>query len=174
MISFIAKIFVALNSNSRPGELASGIAFGICLALIPGGNLLWFLIFAIAFLLKHNLAAMLLSTLLFSLPASLADPLLHKTGLAILNMPALHDFFTGLYNTPVLPWLKFNNSMVMGSFLWSLILWIPLFILFRILVKLYRNRIASRLAESKLVKSLKGVPWIGKIFKAYNKFSIFA
>lgn len=174
MISFIAKIFVALNSNSRPGELASGIAFGISLALIPGGNLLWFLIFAIAFMLKHNLAAMLLSVLVFSLPASLADPLLHKTGLAVLSTPALQDLFTRLYNTPVLPWLRFNNTMIMGSLIWSILLWLPLFILFRILVRLYRNRIASRLAESKLVKSLKGVPWISKVFKAYSKFSIFA
>ena len=31
MISFIAKLIVAINSNSRPSELASGIAFGFLL-----------------------------------------------------------------------------------------------------------------------------------------------
>ncbi|MDC7235181.1 MAG: TIGR03546 family protein [Spirochaetales bacterium] len=171
MISFISKILVALNSNSRPGELASGIAFGFCLALIPKGNLLWIIIFSIAFLLKHNLAAMLLSLLLFPPLASLMDPLLHNTGQLILTMPAFQSFFTTLYNLPVLPWLKFNNTIVMGAFLWNLILWLPLFFLFRQLVVVYRKKVAPRLAESKLVKSLKKVPWVSKILSAYNKLS---
>ncbi|MDC7240010.1 MAG: TIGR03546 family protein, partial [Spirochaetales bacterium] len=142
MISFFAKILVALNSNSRSAELSSGVAFGFCLALIPGGNLLWVMIFCIAFLLKHNLAAMLLSLLLLSPLAPLLDPLLHKTGYLILTLPVLQNTLAGLYNMPVLPWLKFNNTIVMGAFLWNLILWLPLFFLFRQLVVVYRKKVA--------------------------------
>jgi uncharacterized protein (TIGR03546 family) len=144
MISFIAKILVSLNSNSRPGELSSGIAFGFCLALIPGGNLLWILIFMIAFLIKHHLGAMLLSLLLFKPLASLMDPLLNSTGEFILTLDSLGGFFTSLYNLPVLPWFHFNNTIVMGSLIWSILLWLPLFLLFRILVVIYRNKVASR------------------------------
>ena len=171
MISFIAKILVSLNSNSRPGELSSGIAFGFTLALVPGGNLLWVAIFAIAFLIKHHLGAMLLSLLLFKPLAPLLDPLLHRTGEIILTQPGFHGFFTTLYNLPVLPWFQFNNTIVMGSLVWSLLLWLPLFILFRILVVIYRNKIASRLAESKLIKALRKIPLVSKISSAYRKFS---
>jgi uncharacterized protein (TIGR03546 family) len=171
MISFISKILVALNSNSRPGELSSGIAFGFCLALIPKGNLLWVVIFCIAFLLKHNLAAMLLSLLLFPPLAALLDPILDSTGNLILTLPAMQDLFTMLYNQPILPWLKFNNTIVMGSFIWSLILWLPLFYLFKFLVILYRIKIASRLAESKFIKSLKKIPIVSKLSSAYRKLS---
>ena len=76
MISFIAKLLVALNSNSRPGELASGIAFGLLLAFIPSGNLLWFAVFIIAFFIKHNIAALLLSMGLFRLFIPIFDPML--------------------------------------------------------------------------------------------------
>lgn len=171
MISFISKILVALNSNSRPGELSSGIAFGFCLALIPKGNLLWVTIFCIAFLLKHNLAAMLLSLILFPPLAALLDPILNSTGHFILTLPALQDIFTKLYNLPILPWLKFNNTIVIGSIIWSLILWVPLFIVFRILVILYRKKVASRLAESKFIKGLKKIPFVSKISSAYRKLS---
>ena len=99
MLSFIAKIFIALNSNSRPSELASGIAFGFWLALIPGGNLLWTALFILAFLLKHNLAALLLSMGLFRLVTPLSDALLDRLGALVLENPGLQVFFTELYNT---------------------------------------------------------------------------
>ena len=171
MISFIAKILVALNSNSRPGELSSGIAFGFCLALIPGGNLLWAALFCIAFLLKHNLAAMLLSLLLFSPLAALADPLLNRMGYMVLTLPALQDPLAALYAMPVLPWLKFNNTMVMGSFIWSAILWLPVYLLFRFLVVLYRKKVASRLSESKFIKGIGKYPLVSKLLSAYRKLS---
>ncbi|QEN09010.1 TIGR03546 family protein [Oceanispirochaeta crateris] len=171
MISFIAKILVSLNSNSRPGELSSGIAFGFTLALIPGGNLLWVAVFAIAFLIKHHLGAMLLSILLFKPLAPLLDPLLHMTGEFILTLPSLRGLFTTLYNLPLLPWFRINNTVVLGALVWSLILWLPIFIVFRLLVVLYRNKVASKLANSKLIKAFKKVPLVSKISSTYRKFN---
>jgi len=171
MISFIAKLLVALNNNSRPGELSSGIAFGFCLTLIPGGNLLWVLIFIIAFLLKHHLGAMLLTMLLLSPLSGVMDMMLHRTGEMILTAPILQNFFTKLYNLPVLPWFHFNNTVVMGAFIWSLILWLPLFFLFRLLVVIYRNKIASKIAESKFIKAISKIPLVSKLSSAYRKFS---
>lgn len=174
MISFIAKLFVALNSNSRPSELASGIAFGFWLALIPGGNLLWTALFIIAFLLKHNLAALLLSTGLFKIIIPLVDPLLDSFGAWILQIPALQDFFTSLYNIPLLPYSNFNNTIVMGGFTAGILCWIPIYFIFLSLVKVYRKKIAPKFADNKIVKALKKVPIISKISKAARKLSTFA
>ena len=174
MLSFIAKIFIALNSNSRPSELASGIAFGFWLALIPGGNLLWTALFILAFLLKHNLAALLLSMGLFRLVTPLSDALLDRLGALVLENPGLQVFFTELYNTPLVPYSSFNNTVVMGGFLSGLILWIPVYFLFLQFVKAYRKTIAPRLAESKFIKSLKKIPLISKLTKAVRKASAFA
>jgi len=174
MISFFARIIVALNSNSRPGELASGAAFGFWLALIPGGNLLWTILFVTAFFLKHNLAAVLLCLAGFRLIVPAADPLLDRLGAVILEHPALQDFFTSLYNIPLMPWMRFNNTIVMGGFLTGLLLWLPLFLLVLFLVKLYRKKIASKLADSKLIRRLKKVPFISKLSSAVRKASVFA
>ena len=171
MITFIAKLLVALNSNSRPGELASGIAFGFWLALIPGGNLLWIALFIPAFLLKHNLAAFLLSLGLFRLFIFTLDPFLDFLGAAVLTSPLTENFFTWLNRLPLLAYTRFSNTLVMGGFLLGLIGWIPLFFLFRLLVILYRKNFASRIAESRLMKGLKGIPIVSKIIAAAGKLS---
>ncbi len=172
MISFIAKLIVALNSNSRPSELASGIAFGFLLALIPGSNLLWIGIFVITFFLKHNIAAMLLSMGLFKLFISVFDPFLDQIGWFVLNIPQLNNFFTALNNIPLIPYSNFNNSMVMGGFIVGIILWLPVFFLCIFLVKIYRVKIAYRIAESKFVKAIKRVPIISKLTSSVNKLSV--
>ncbi|MBB6479340.1 TIGR03546 family protein [Spirochaeta isovalerica] len=166
MIGFIAKILVALNSNSRPGELASGLSFGLWLSLVPGGNLLWFVLFAVAFFLKHNTAAFLLSMAGFRLIVPIADPLLDKLGELILTQPGLQVFYTFLYNLPFMSYSSFNNTIVAGGFLSGLILWVPLFYLFLFMVKLYRRKIAPKIAESKAVKALKKVPFFSKLASA--------
>ena len=174
MISFIAKLIVALNSNSRPSELASGIAFGFWLALIPGGNLLWVALFVIAFFIKHNISALLLSMGGFSLFISFFDPLLDRIGGTALEFPALQDFFTSLYNTPYLSYSNFNNTIVAGGFILGIILWIPIFLLFNILIKVYRKKIAPKVAESKFVKFMKKLPIISKLTSSIRKLSVLA
>jgi len=174
MVSFIAKLIVALNSNSRPSELASGIAFGFLLALIPGGNLLWIGIFVIAFFLKHNIAAMLLSLGLFRLFISVFDPLLDNIGGFILSIPQLYNFFTNLNNIPLFPYSNFNNSIVMGGFVLGIILWLPVFFFITFAVKIYRGKIASKIAGSKFVKAIKKVPIISKVTSSIQKLSVLA
>ncbi|RLD30544.1 MAG: DUF2062 domain-containing protein [Bacteroidetes bacterium] len=171
MISFIAKLLVALNSNSRPGELASGIAFGLLLALVPAGNLLWLAIFIIVFFIKHNIAALLLSMGLFRIFISVFDPFLDLIGGRFLGIQAFHSFFTNLYNIPLFSYSNFNNTIVMGGFLLGLILWVPVFILFTKLIKIYRKKIAPKVANSKFVKFLKKVPIVSKISTSIQKLS---
>ncbi len=172
MISIIAKLIVALNSNSRPAELASGIAFGFWLALIPGGNLLWISLFIITFFLKHNITALLLSMGGFRLFISFFDPLLDRIGGSLLEYPALNDLFTRIYNTPFLSYSNFNNTIVAGGFILGIILWIPIFMLFIFVIKVYRKKIAPKIAESRFVKILRKVPIISKITSSMQKLSV--
>lgn len=172
MIGLIAKLIVALNSNSRPGEMASAIAFGFLLALIPGGNFLWTLLFILAFFLKHNMGSFLLSLALFRLVTPFFDPALSSLGGIILETSFLRGGFTILYNLPLLSYTNFNNTVVMGAFAAGVALWIPVFLLFDKLVRIYRKTLAPKIAESKLVKALKKVPILSKITKAVSKLSV--
>ena len=168
-VKWIAALIVAINANNRAGEVAAGISFALLLALIPGGNLLWTVLFIITFLLKINLAGELLFLALFKLLAPLTDGLLHRLGAWMLNQPFLQDPFTAAYNLPLLPLSRFNNTIVMGGLIAGLLLWIPVFFLFRQLVILYRRRLRDKIAGSKLVKALGRVPLVASIGNMVRK-----
>ena len=174
MISFIAKLLVALNNNSRPFEIASGISFGLLLALIPAGNLLWIGIFIITFFLKHNISALLLSMGLFRIFISVLDQFLHLIGETLLEWPVLQNIFTLIYNTPFLAYTNFNNTIVMGGFVLGIILWLPVFLLFKVLIKVYRKKLAPKIAESKIIKLLKKVPILSKLGGSIQKITSLA
>ena len=169
MIALLAKLLAALNANSRPGEIAAAAAFGLMLALIPGGNLLWFALLVIVFLLKVHLASALIVMAAGKLIVRLADPLLEAVGLFILNQEALAPLFTSMTNTPLLPYTSFNHSLVMGGFAAGILLWVPVFLLFIPLVKAYRNTLRPKLAESRLVKGFQRFPIVNKIVKAAGR-----
>jgi uncharacterized protein (TIGR03546 family) len=169
VIRWIATIVVAINANSRAGEVAAGIAFALLLALIPGGNLLWGVLFLLTFLLKINLAAELLFLALLRLLVPLADGPLDRLGYLVLSLPPLRPVFTALYNLPVVPLTRFNNTLVMGGLVAGLVLWLPLFFVFRALVFLYRLRLRDRLAGSRLVRAFRRVPLVAAIAAAARK-----
>ena len=169
LIRGIAKVLVAINSNQRAGEIASAIALGFMLALIPAGNLLWWLILILTLFLRINLAAELLALALFKLIVPLLDGLLHAVGYAILTAPPLQGLFTHLYNVPLVPFTRFNNSIVMGAFITGLILLVPLYFLFRWLVRLYRKKIRDKIANSKIVKTFQRFPIVSAITKGIQK-----
>ncbi|UCF99110.1 MAG: TIGR03546 family protein [Spirochaetaceae bacterium] len=169
LVKWIATLIVAINANNRAGEVAAGVAFALLLALIPTGNLLWFVLFVVTFLLKINLAGELLFLALFKLLTPLADVLLHRLGALVLTLPLLSDVFTAAYNLPLLPLSRFNNTVVMGGLIAGLVLWIPVFLLFRWLVMLYRRTLRERIAGSRLVKALGRVPLVATIGNAVRK-----
>jgi len=169
MITLVARFIAALNANSRPGEIAAGFACGILLALIPFGNLLWFLLFAVFFLLKLNAGTLLFTAALFKLFIGVLDPLVDSFGLSILTQPSLTPYLTSAINTPVLPLMEFNNSLVIGGLALGLLLWLPLFYGGRVAVKIYRKEIRDKLASSKLIKTFEKVPWIRKLTTAIQK-----
>ncbi|MFP4375751.1 MAG: TIGR03546 family protein [Spirochaetales bacterium] len=166
IIRTIAQVLALLNSNSRAGEVGAGIAFGLLLALIPGGNLLFYLLFALAFFLKINLGLTIVSLFVFSIFIPLVDPALSRLGYWILTRPALFDQFTGAYATPVVPWTQFNNTLVMGGLAVGLIAYLPATLLFTQLVRLYRDHVHATFMQSKLVKRFTQIPLIQKLASA--------
>lgn len=168
MIKALARLIVALNANTRPTEIAAGAAFGVLLALVPGGNLLWYAFFVIAFLLRMNLAAMFLVLGLARLVAPFADPALDALGWLVLTLPALEPAFTTLAGLPVVPWTRFNDTVVMGGLVAGIVFWAPVFLLFLLLVKIYRRRIRERIANSRLARAIAKVPLFATLGKAVS------
>lgn len=170
IVTWIARLIASLNANRRPGEIAAGIAMGVWLALLPAGNLLWVALFLITIFVKLNLAIELLILAVLSPLSGLADGQLHFIGSAVLTAETLHEFFTGLYNVPLVPFTRFNNTVVMGALIAGAVLWIPVFLLGRVLVRVYRRRIHPRLAESRIVKAIHRIPGVSRLISLTKRF----
>ena len=165
----IIKLIRILNSNQKVGEVAGGIACGIMLALIPSMNLLWFTLLLVTYLIKVNFAAELLFLAIFKPIVPLADPALHNLGTLVLAFGPLQSFYTLIYNLAVVPFTRFNNTIVMGGLIAGILLWVPLFFLFKFLVTLYREKIRDKIKDSKFVKWLTRLPIVSGLIKVFAR-----
>ena len=152
MTKMIIKFWLALNSAQKTTSLSIAIAFGMMVGLTPTANIHNLILLAIVFFLNIHFGFFFLSMALFSIIGLAFDPLFHKLGLFILTQPSLENIFTTFYNMPFARLTNFNNSVVLGSLISSLILFIPTYFAFNYLIKAYREKVALRLSKFKYAK----------------------
>lgn len=155
-----------LHSENGTQQIAWGLTLGVFLGFSPFFSLQTFLILLILFFFRVQFGAAFLSAFVFKFAAFLIDPLADLFGRWILELPALRPMWTTLYNIPILPYTRFNNSIVMGSFLVALVFSPILFFVFTALVKKYRTSIVERFEASKAYKALKA----SKFYLWYAKY----
>lgn len=163
MIAPVVKLFKALNTNSHPGEIAHAASIGILLGLIPKNNALWYILFVFFLFVRIHKGTLVLSILLGTLLAPLLDPLFDSLGYTVLTFEAFKPAYANLLEIPFVAFTKFNNTIVAGSLTSSLILYIPVYILTRFLVFIWRKFVVPALSQNKLVQVLYKTPLIAKI-----------
>jgi uncharacterized protein (TIGR03546 family) len=96
------------------------------------------------------------------------DPLFHQFGLFLLTgVSALQGVWTSLYNAPLVPYTKFNNSVLMGSLIVSLLAFYPVYWGGRIMVVKYRETVMDRLNRLKIVHVFRA----SSLYKWYSRYS---
>jgi len=144
-----------LNSETGHNQIAAGVAAGFVLGMSPILSLQSLLIFICLFLFRVQIGAAFVSALFLSFVAYLLDPVFDRVGGAILEMSGLRPLFTTLYNMPLMPWTRFNNSVVMGAGVVAIVLSPAIFLVTRALVLKYRVAVVARLRETKLWKTVQ-------------------
>ncbi|MCJ7812630.1 TIGR03546 family protein [bacterium] len=166
LLKILSKLLKALRSADSPNQLAWGFALGGILGLTPLLNLHNVLVILLILVLRVNIAAAVLSFMLFSLVAWICDPVFHTVGFGLLvQVPFLQSIWTALYNAPVLPLSRFNNTVVLGSLFCSLILLFPNYFLFRWMIVQYRQQWNVAIQKWRLVQLFKG----SKLIQFYHK-----
>ncbi len=160
LVKWIVSTLAALSSNKKTGELAAGVAFGLLLAFIPAGNLLWPVVLILTMFIKVHQGMEFIWLAVFKLLVPLIDWPLHNLGYAVLNIPALEGFFTWVNNIPLLPFTRFNNTLVMGGIVMGLILWVPVYFLFKWIITKYREKFQEKINNSKVLSQIKKLPVI--------------
>lgn len=171
MLGYLLNLFKSLNSNSHPGEIAHGVALGVIMGMMPKGNALWYILFVLFFFIRINKAVYLLVTLGVSLCIAPADMLLDALGYQVLTFEPAVPVYRTLLDIPFVAFTKFNNTVVMGSLAAGLILYIPVYILSRLLVRLWRTVLAPKITSSKLWVGMKKLPLVEKVISKYQEIS---
>ena len=163
MLSYIVNFIKSLNSNCKPSQIVNAFCIGLILGFMPKSNLLWYIIFIFFAFVRINKAGYYIMIAIASCFAFLLDPLFDTIGFWFLNLVGLQNFFAFLLDVPFVGFTKFNNTIVMGSLLFGLMAYIPLYVLLYFGVKLWRKKIAPVFNDSKVLKTLYQIPLLGKI-----------
>lgn len=144
-----------LNSETGENQIAAGMAAGFILGMTPAFSLQSVLVFLCLFFFRIQIGMAFLSAFFFAFIAWILDPLFHAVGWQILHIEALQGVFTRLYNMPILPFTRFNNTVVMGSGVLAILLSPVIFVVSKSLVKRYRETVLQRIQQTKLWKVVK-------------------
>ena len=166
-VTLIRDFIKILREGQTPAQVAGGFALGSILGLSPMFTLQGAVVWLIILVLNVNLSAALLALTVFSLFAFLLDPIFHWVGYqTLVNIDALQGLWTALYNAPVAPLTRFNNTVVMGSFVSAVVLFIPVYIGMKRFVLAYRASVGKKVEKLKvyqIVKQSSLVRWYEKL-----------
>jgi uncharacterized protein (TIGR03546 family) len=155
-----------LNSDTGNISLAAGMTCGFILGMTPTLSLHSLLIFLVLFFFRIQIGAALLAAFFFKFVAFLLDPVFHSVGSQVLQMESLQGIFTTLYNMPLIPFTRFNNSIVMGSAVVTFALSPFVFIASQFFIVKYRQVVVARFKETKIWKAVQAT----KFYQWYYKY----
>lgn len=166
LLKLIQSIIKTLHSEGTPGQVAAGIALGSALGLTPLVNVHNLVIFSLVVLLNVSFGGGMLGWALFVPLGFILDPVFDRVGAALLTAMSLRPLWTSLYNTPLVPYTNFNNTVMLGSLVSWLVLAVPIFFAARYGVARYRASIGERVRQSRLYKAVTAS-------QAYNWYRLF-
>ncbi len=167
MIKLLARLLRVLNSETAPGQISLGVCLAMVAGLTPLLSLHNLFVLLLACVLRANLSAFLLGLALFTGIAYLLDPLFHHIGLALLTAPPLESFWTSRYQSVWWRLERFNNSIVMGSVVFSAVMFLPFLLVLNLLIRRYREYVLLWVQRTKVMQLIKA----SKLYRAYSSLS---
>ena len=166
-LKIIKKILKSLNAEADPKEIALAAVLGMFIGMSPGFVLQDLFFILLIFILKVNISSAFLAVVVFGVFTPLLDPLANKLGIMLLSAGSLTSFWTKMANMALIPFSKFNNSVVMGMLIISILLMVPIYFLSIHFVNFYRSQLQQKIEKLKIVKLLKA----SKLVKLYQRLS---
>jgi uncharacterized protein (TIGR03546 family) len=167
ILKLLQSLVKTLHSDGTPGQIAAGIALGAALGLTPIANAHNIVVVLLLAVLNVSFASGLLAWGVFVPVGFMLDPIFHRVGrMLLVDTPALRPMWTAVDNVPGLALTNFNNTVVLGSVVVWLVLFIPLYFAAKVGVVRYRETIGKKVMESKFYKALQA----SKVFNLYTFF----
>jgi uncharacterized protein (TIGR03546 family) len=159
-----------LNSDTGNISLAAGMTCGFILGMTPVLSLHSLIIFLVLFFFRIQIGAALTTAFFFKFVAFLLDPAFDFIGSKVLEIESLQSLFTNLYNMPLIPYTRFNNSIVMGSAVVTFTLSPLVFLASQYLIVKYREIVVARFKTTKFWKAIEATKFYQWYYK-YDQYS---
>ncbi len=144
-----------LNSETGHNQIAAGIAVGFVLGMTPILSLQGFLMIIFIFVFRVQAGAAFLAAFFFAFAGWLLDPVFHAIGSTVLEMEGLQGLLTAMYNMPLVPLTRFNNSIVMGAGVVTVAAMPFVYFISRALIVKYRETVVARVKQTKVWKAIQ-------------------
>jgi uncharacterized protein (TIGR03546 family) len=167
LLKLLQSLVKTLHSDGTPAQIAAGIALGSALGLTPIANAHNLVVVLLLMVLNVSFASGMLAWAVFVPVGFMLDPLFHRIGRVLLmDTPALRPMWTTMDNVPGLALTNFNNTVVLGSVVAWLVLFLPIYFGARVGVLKYRATIGQKVMNSRFYKALQA----SKLFNLYTLF----
>ena len=167
MLTLLAKLFSALNSESSIRQIALAIVLGFIVGLSPLLTLHNVVILFLVLFIRVHLGSFILSVGFFSGLSYLLSPMIVTVGESLLTSNSLNSLFTMLYQLTLFKLAHWHNTYTLGAFVLGALLAIPLYFFSKIIITKYRQHIMAFFEKFRIVKALKA----SKFYRLYLQFS---
>lgn len=167
MLTLLAKLFNALNSESSVRQIALAVALGMIVGISPLWSLHNLLIIFLVLFIRVHLGSFILAWGLFSGISYFLSFLAVDLGEAILTAESLSPLFTTLYQFNLFKFAHLHHTYTLGALVAGLCLAVPLYFLVCMLVNKYRVHVKTYIERFKIVKAIKA----SNFYRIYLKIS---
>lgn len=167
LLKFLQSLVKTLHSEGTPTQIALGIALGAALGITPIANLHNLLVLLLLAVLNVSFGAGMLAWATFVPLGFMLDPVFDRIGHWLLvDTTSLRPLWTTWDNTPVLALTNFTNTVVLGSVIGWLVLFLPIYFASRVAVVRYRATIGERFQQSQFYKVISA----SQLYNVYRWF----
>ena len=167
LLKLLQSLVKTLNSDGSPTQIGLGVALGAALGLTPIANAHNVLVLLLLAVLNVSFGAGMLAWAIFVPVGFIFDPLFDRVGhWLLIDAVSLRPLWTTWDNTPVLALTNFNNTVVLGSVVVWLVLFVPLCLASRYAIVRYRATLGERVRQSHFYKVLSA----SQLYNVYRWF----
>jgi uncharacterized protein (TIGR03546 family) len=152
-----------MRDESCSTALATGLTLGMFLGFVPLLSMQAMLVITVVLFLRINVLAALVGYGVFGLAAAALGGPLDALGAALLRAEGLQGLWSFFYNS-TFHYCLLHNSLALGGTLMATVLLAPVFLVSRLLIRAWRHRVESAVAQSRLARTLRAT-WL---YRAYR------
>jgi uncharacterized protein (TIGR03546 family) len=168
LLKLFRSLVKTLHSDGSPAQIAYGVALGAALGLTPIANAHNLIVLLLLAVLNVSFAAGMLAWAVFVPVGFMFDPIFDRVGRWLLvDVTSLRGLWTTWDNVPGLALTNFNNTVVLGSVVVWLALFVPIYFAARYGVVRYRATLGEKIRNSRYYKLIEA----SQVYNVYRWFN---